>query len=424
MTTLSVPSPVLRIIVQTPWYCSFTLLYRHITIIFTMLGLLIAAKGDGEELPPKPILAFDAILSNLSEKSGEELHEFLRLFERSNMDEFTDEQIALIEKNLSTIQETDAYVTWGMDKGPPRTMFPNRLASEDCIFRLEYQKIVNEIRKLPMKQRVERIVEGILDPPKLKYWSAHLLANELVIAGSGAVEHATEYKHPELTQFIVPALAEIGDPRAVDYIIEALHTPGKAASVVRPKAATALARFGGDKALAALVEAMKDDTTIEIDKNQWQVWTPSHKPRLGLYYVVRHAASESLTEITGKDWGWLLNEDYKTWKAWLDGGDKRVTFDPRSVTRDDYDRTQLARFLYHRYMSGRPNAWQSRNVLAEEEGIKSLIRDLASLGKEIEPVLKQECRARIRERPEWKAELQDWTQKLILGLRSHPKMSN
>lgn len=79
-------------------------------------------------------------------------------------------------------------------------------------------------------------------------------------------------------------LGEIGDPRAVDPLIEALKDEY---SRVRSSAARALGEIGDPKAVDPLTEALKDE---------YLTYTASS----GTHETVREAASEALKKIQGE----------------------------------------------------------------------------------------------------------------------------
>jgi len=123
-------------------------------------------------------------------------------------------------------------------------------------------------------------------------------------------------------------------PTGIDYIIDVLNTRDESFKFERPIAAEALGKFNEKKVVLVLVGALKDDTYQDIDRHLPQVDYAGHKPYMGRYYSVQHAAAKSLTQLTGKDWGLFYVEDHGTWSAWLQSKNPDA-FSPSTVVRTD-----------------------------------------------------------------------------------------
>lgn len=368
-------------------------------------------------------LTGSAILSGLKAKQGEELHGLI-VFLDANCDKLrlTDQEIDPIIEQLLAIQKTDPYQkTVEAFKDPTRrevTVFPNRGATDQCIFRFQFQKVRNALRRLPLDERVDKIIEGIEHPPKgFHFETVGSFEEELIRAGHDAVPFIVQHKPKESyhRRAVVGALAAIGDPRGIDYIIEVLNTPDDAFRFERPIAAKALAKFKDPRVVPALVKALQDETREDIDRHLPQVESPNHKPYIGRYYSVQHAAAQSLTELSGKDWGLLYNEDHRTWSSWRHS-DHPDSFNPGRVERSDQETAKLIEYMFHRRMSARPNPWQPQNMLETPDGVRRLTADLKPLGTRVVPLVVDEYHARIKETPLWQDELRKWTRELLTAL--------
>jgi hypothetical protein len=364
-------------------------------------------------------LTAEAILKGLTEEQGEDLHGFITfLGERFDKSYLTDQEIDQIVERLLIIQTSDPYQKVVEGKAGKRKIFWNRGATQECIFRFRFQKIANSLRQLPIEERVRRIIDGIEHPPKgLGYETTGCFSTEMVRAGREAVPFIVQHKprDPYYRSAVVSALVRLDDPRGIDYIIEVLKTKDDSFRFERPIAAKGLAKFNAKRVVEALVDALQDQTFESIDRHMPQAPSATHKPYIGRYYSVQHAAAQSLTKLTGKDWGLLYNEDYNTWSSWL-RSDHPDTFAPTVLRRSDQDVTKLVEYMFHRRMSGRPNPWQPQNVLEEADGVRSLSTDLRQLGPRVVPLTVGEYHARIKETPLWKDELQQWTRDLLLNL--------
>jgi len=389
-------------------------------LAFSILVLCSCVMASDDDVASNERPTCDAVLQDLSDKQGEELRDYIYILEEQDKTYFSDKEIDSIVEKLLEIQKTDSYSEEISVKGEKKTVYPNRLAVRACVFRCRFQKIANNLRALPMEQRVDGIIEGMLDPPELRHATVELFANELVLAGKEAVPFIVKHKPklPYVRRKIVWALAEIGDSEAVPYIIETLENGRKDVCYALPGAAKALGRFKGEKVVVALIAALNDPTSQYVERKQPQ-HKPSgdskHKPRIGKCYCVRHAAALSLTQVTGHDWGLVYNEDPKTWSSWLESGD-RDSFSPNSVERSEKDKKALVEFLFHRYMSACPAPDQSPNALATPEGIDSIAKGLEPLGKSIVPVLVEKCDAIVADSPVWRDELRKWTIKILSSL--------
>lgn len=393
----------------------------RISARIVLLGVLLCVaslNGAAQNAAPSDITA-EVILKGLAEKQGEALHECITfLYNRSDQLKLTNREIDRVVDRLLAIRASDPYHKMVTGKGQMISSFPNREAAVPCIFRFRFLKIANSLRTLPMEQRVARIVDGIEHPPAgLGSETTTCFSEELVRAGKDAVPLIVQHK-PEQAYHrmaVVDALARLGDPRAVDYVTEVLATKGDSYRFARPGAARALAQFKDQKAVRALIGALQDETWEAIDRHMPQVSSPRDKPYVGRYYSVQHAAAQSLTSLTGKEWGFLYNEDYQTWAAWLHS-DHPETFAPAAVARTDRDVARLIELMFHRYMSGRPNPWQLQNTQNTPDAVRGLATELKDLGPRVVPVLEGQYQARVQETPLWKGELQEWTRRLLLGL--------
>lgn len=367
-------------------------------------------------------LTGSAIVNGLKTKRDEELRGFISFLDSFDKSQLTNEEIDPIIEQLVIIQKSDPYQAARSFKGstvPNTPHFVNRWVAGQCIFRFKFQKLANSLRQSPLDQRVARIIDGIEHPPKgFDFDTQSSFVLELSRTGRDAVPFIIRHKpsDPSPCRAIVQALAAIGDPRGIDYIIEVLRTPGDQFRLERPLAARDLAKFNDSRVIKALVEALQDGTHEEIDRHLPQRAEASgHKPYVGRYLSVQHAAAESLTKLTGKDWGLLFNEDYRTWSSWLGSG-QRETFAPSMLTRSDQEVAKLVESMFHRYMSGRPNPWQPQNSLGSEDGMRNLAMDLKQLGPRAVPLIANEYHARIKETPIWREELRNWTGEILRAL--------
>ena len=364
------------------------------------------------------------IVRELNAKQDRELNHYITAV-GSKVDELelTNDELDAIIAQLTVIQNTDPYqqqvAGFKGDKNRSRTKFPNRDTAKSYVARFKFQKLANELRKLPMEERVNTIVAGIKQPPgEGKLASVYAYTKELLRTGKEAVPFIVQHQFQESyhRQEIIKLLATLGDPQGIDYIIEILQTPGDEFARDRPVAAEALANFRAGRVVVALVQALQDDTTVIGNRFQPQISRPGDKNYLAHSFPVRQAAAQSLSQITGKDWGLLFNEDHLTWVSWLNAQD-RARFTPADVKRSEEQLEALITALFHAYMSGRfPNHSFPRNALASEEGIQALADDLNQLGPAVVPLIVKEYQAHLAETPDWHDMLQAWTKNILLAM--------
>ncbi|HUW81943.1 MAG TPA: HEAT repeat domain-containing protein [Phycisphaerae bacterium] len=376
-------------------------------------------------------LTYQAIMDGLHQKSGEELFAFLeRVIVGTRNAQISIEQIDSIITQMRRIQQHDDYQRLvDGKKGSRRVLQPNRGAARRAIFRLQIAKVAKQLARLPMEHRVSELVNRIQHPPVIEgYGSDVQFAAELAALGTEAVPFIVLHKPaaPYPRRLIVGALAKIGDPRGLDYIIEVLQDPRDSYRLERPEAAIALGSFDEKRAVSALIESLKDVTVQTIGRNSHaqQPSPTTQKPHYAVYYEVQHRASQSLTKITGYNWGPLYNEDYKTWHNWDEGGQQK-NFRPNEVPRSDAELNDLVEKLFHRYMSARPNPWQPYNALAKDGGVPSweggqqyewLVADLRAVGPCVVPLLTDQYEARVAATPVWEEKLRTWVGQILRDL--------
>ncbi|MCC6680782.1 MAG: hypothetical protein IT445_07755 [Phycisphaeraceae bacterium] len=144
--------------------------------LLSVVGLLLVSlcipqplEADTEDASGTPLTGV-AILDGLKTKQGEQLHEFIKFLNQSiDQSQLTNEEIGPIIEQLRVIQATDPYQKMvNAHKDPEHrkvAVFPNRRAAEPCIFTFKFQLLANDLRQLPLDQRVDKIIEGIEHPP-------------------------------------------------------------------------------------------------------------------------------------------------------------------------------------------------------------------------------------------------------------------
>jgi len=362
--------------------------------------------------PEVPRLDYRWVADGLRVKEGPELLHVLKAIAFApGLPRFADSELEELLKALERIRERDAFSKEHYTpEGIRETRYPNRVAANPALARLTYQRLVNPLHKAPMKKRIDRLIDYLEKPPAPSYELSMEFTNELIYAGKPGVPFIVQRKpkDPSHRRALVYALGRIGDPRGVDYLIDALKVPGEGAIHLRGATARALAGFKEEKVIQALINALRDGAYVEVEKKLPSIPGPEPKRFVGPYYLVRHEASESLSAITGHRWGFLLNEDHRAWSEWIRQGRKK-DFDPLGLEISDEELAGLVRLLFDRYMSGRPERPGPEVLLGNKDGDRALADELRALGKRSVRLMVAQCRLRIGQAPIWEQELKRWT---------------
>lgn len=381
------------------------------------------ATEDGAESAAR--LSATEIVQALRSWRDKNLNELIYALEkRAHSRTFTNDEIDPMIEELVRIERDDPYQVEARESKSPRPsattrlFYANRVAAARAIVPLEFHKIVNNVRMLPMQERVVALIEHIeqrtiIHGSDVSAW----FENELVDAGPDAVPFivAHEPRIPAFRRTYVSVLGRIGDQWAIDYIVRVLADREGSDFLTRAQAAEALGAFHDDRATAALIDALSDGAVETVDRCLGQVPDPKHIPCKGQLFRVQYYAGISLTKVTGLDWGPVFNEDVKTWSAWLTSPE-RASFRPHAVPRTDAEVAELMEKLFHRFMSGRPNPYQRQNALAEPSGVSKIAEDLRPLGARIGTELTRLYGVHASETPVRRDELRSWTTKVLRKL--------
>jgi hypothetical protein len=397
-------------------------------VLIPLLGVLLLSRGTlrceeaepaAETISVEKALTADWLIEALRTKADRELLHVLKVIAFSpKLPRFHEAELKTLTRQAERIREQDPAVEeFNTPRGIREIHHPNRVAAIPALARLNCQRLVNPLYALSMKERVNKLIDYIEEPPLPAYELTVEFTHELVHAGKEGVPFIVQRTPKDLQHrsALVYALGRIGDPKGVDYLIKALKTPGQESIYLRGKAAKALAGFKDEKAIQALIEALKDETFVEVEKRLPPPPGPNPKSFPSKYLLLQHEASDALTAITGQHWGFLYNEDYKTWAEWERQG-RPKDFKPLEVQRTDDELARIVEKLFHRYMAGRPEKPGPEILLGNTDGDMALAGELRALGKRSVELLVAQCSVRVRESPQWEAELKRWTRHLLTYL--------
>jgi len=368
--------------------------------------------GKEEKAPSAEQMAVDAAINNLKNKTDEELYAYLKVsFLGLGNLILSDAQIESLKTALKHIQDNDRYSKNHFGKAGTMTLYPNRYQAKMLILNFDSKLRSDKLRALPLNQRMAKVLAGIETSDTVSY------GYELEAVGNKAIPYVLKHDiaQPYHRRTVVKALAKIGDERAVDYIVASLKKEGDRNEYLRVEAAKALAHFKSQKSIDALINALNDDAIQVIDRRAPQLATKS-SPWLANYFLVRHAAAQSLSKITGKNWGHLFNEDFITWNKWSKSG-KSVSFEPAGINRTSTEWRKLISSLFDRRLSGRPNPYQSKNLLADRTGINAIAKDLDPQKTIVIPILNTELQTRNKKTPIWQKEVTAFVKAIKTQLR-------
>lgn len=374
--------------------------------------MLIGEPAAAQRVTSPPPTADDIVIG-LREKQGPDLQTHIFIVQtRLAQISLSEQEAERVIQELKRVEQSDNYqVEAGATKGAK--VWPNRLAARLAIPRFEFLKTLGRLRALPIERQVpETLAELDRDPEH-----ADILRRELLSIGTDAVPPLIEQakQSPQHRGVVLDLLGEIGSKRAEPFLFEILQNKGGESIEHRAAAARALGGLDGIGVIEGLVEALRDDTVDEVDRCPPTADSSTAASCPARYFAIQHAASQALTRITGQNWGWLYNEDYKTWQAWHDATD-RDHFAPTKVARPAEEREQLVARLFDRYQSGRPDPSTPANSLDDPIAITTLVADLKLLGDDVPTLIVKHYTTIVDKSPIWKNRLLPWTKKLLEGI--------
>ena len=313
------------------------------------------------------------------------------------------------------IQYRDPFFITRTEGEDEEQYYINRFAARTLVLRLRIQKLVVPLKELPLEERVNKLIEYIEKPPWLIIETTRHFTQELVFAGKGAVPHIIKHRPKDSYHRgrIAEALATIGDPRGMDYIIEILHSKEKELQREKRYAAFALAKFKSDKAIRALIDALKDDAFTTPEKDLPKEPGPNPRPFMGRFYYVKHAAGYALSEISAMDWGPLYNEEYKTWDTWMKNG-KPEDFEPSALKRTEEEWRELFAKMFDRFPS--PSVYErhpGRELFNTKEGYMQLARELHAVGVKSAGFMMDEFKKKLDDNPNWDQVMGLWVRSIL-----------
>lgn len=389
------------------------------------LPVALRPSTASAEPPLAPRSAHD-FLEWLRQAQGKVLLAFLeRLDSYAEELLLTNDQIDSALEELKRIQATDAYQERVSTKSRHPTeghlVYVNRRAARPAMDVLGFRKIANDLRPLPLETRVEMIFELIEggansggDPSHAHSW----FRGELRRIGTDAVPliiRRAERPTPSRLGYL-QVLSQIGDPRGIDIMVRALRETPPQNTFEQCQIVFCLRPFREPGVINALVDAVQDDLRVIGDVRLSQRPQP-HAERFPVRtYPVRNCAAGALSEVTGNNWGYLFNEDPKTWSAWLACPD-RARFDPSQLPRTDDELAVLIENFTFRFMSEemRTASWEHSHA----DLSRSMPQDVAWLRQlcaRVGPLLVQAYRSITAEFPVWDNDLKTWTRRLLVAI--------
>jgi hypothetical protein len=313
------------------------------------------------------------------------------------------------------IQYRDPFFSTRKNGNYEDKYYQNRFAARTLVLRLRIQKLVVPLLKLPMDERVKKLIRYIEEPPMYIFETTRHFTEELALAGKTAVPHIIKHRPKDSYHRgrIAEALGRIGDPRGMDYIIEILQSKEKESQREKRYAAFALANFKNDKAIRALIEALKDDAFTTPEKDLPREPGPKPRPFMGRFYFVKHAAGHALSKISGMDWGPLYNEEYKTWDTWMRKG-KLEDFEPSTLKRTEEEWRDLFVKLFDRFTS--PSVYErhpGRELFNTDEGYMQMARELHPVGVKSVDYMMDEFKKKLEENPNWDQAMGLWVRSIL-----------
>ncbi len=366
------------------------------------------------------------ILDGLRQSHGKDLERYLMALQnRSHDDPLDNSDIDEIIEELRHIEKEDPFEAprkFKLKHQPtnPPMYHPNRVEAKRLIEDLQRRKIANDFRTLPLPERVGAIMDVFEGRRSTGiHGGSGWFRSELVRCGQEAVPLIVKNAPTSgyATEAYVSVLGQIGSRDAADYLTRVFQDRVGNNQWNRCRAMEAITPMSEEKFILALIEELEDESSVNMDRCLGQTSRSDNEPCNATYFQIQHCASKALTRATGRDWGPIFNEDYRTWAAWRDSTD-RTGFQPSSLSRDEAETRRLAAKLLQREMSGRPMANMSATPATwkEETGlIGERMRRLGTIG--VEAVMEEfERRARELKNPNAFEKLKDWTSRVLLAI--------
>jgi hypothetical protein len=294
----------------------------------------------------------------------------------------------------------------------------NRIAATNAIVVLGFRRIANELRSLPLSERVNKLLEyfegratveiGQSDAPR---W----FGGELWRMGKDAVPFilARAENAPDHQKAYMKLLSRIADARAIDFLISRLRAIPEDNLTDKCNAISLLARFKDAKVIEVLIAEL-NESQVRLPRGirPQQQCSLRKQARPSWTYPIRKSASRTLSGITKKHWSPVFQEDPKTWKAWWKAAD-REAFDPSSIARTDSDLSELLESFFYLFAEEnmRSPSWNDGN--GHQWAFNLCAKDLVRLGPRVPETLVETYKRIDKEFPVWGYELQVWTLRLL-----------
>jgi hypothetical protein len=352
------------------------------------------------------------ILSTLRQSSGRALQSYLSgaLERQSHDDPLSGSDIDLIIEELQRIEKEDSYEAPVPSKSKNPPMYhPNRAEAKRAIGYFKCRKVANDLRKLPREERVSAIMDAMEGRRSDGVDGASgWFRSELALCGKEAVslivKHApTTGNYPEV---YIAVLGSIGSPDAADYLTRVFQDSTNT-TWIRCNAIIVAASNPSPGTVSSLIEQLRDETAEGRNRCEHQTSRSDNEPCAVQIHPVQSCAAQALNQTTGRHWGAVFNEDYRTWAAWRDSTN-REQFHPFMLARGETELKDLAFKMLYREMarcwSGATSEWGKSEAQLIAENLKIL--DPYGLAAVVEDFYR---RAPDLKNPTALEKLKDWT---------------
>lgn len=261
--------------------------------------------------------------------------------------------------------------------------YPNREAAAAAITYLRYRKADNELRMMPLDERVPRMMDCIEGRHSFGPGTSSYLEGDLTRLGQSALPLLVK-RAPTSGLSVEPYLRitrGIGGPEAIKFLVRVSKDRAND-SWIRCDALTAAATLeGGREIKSVLIEFLRDDTVLKGSScaRQSSFGDSDHEPCLYQSFPLRSCAATALTQMTGKNWGPVFNEDYSTWKAWSESANPEQ-FHPFMAARNEAEMKELASVLLNRAVEYRTGPWNSPCQESEATIVGRQLGELGTFG--------------------------------------------
>jgi len=229
----------------------------------------------------------------------------------------------------------------------------NRGEAAGAVAYLRCRKAANEMRKLPIAERVPKMLEAFDGQSRLEEGvSRECFRSEVIRLGREAMPYVLKRaptNGPWAEQY-GGIVAAIGGPDAVKHLMAVFHDRSNEYYIRCDAIQKLYPLENSSSTVPDLIEQLNDLTKVLANRCVTQRGYTQNEPCEFEVYPIRICTAAALCQLTGKDWGPIFYHDHRTWSAWSAAADKDK-FHPFMLPRTESEIKVLAREMLNRLMT-------------------------------------------------------------------------